>query len=246
MTAHHVDHGIRADSAADVAVAADVTTALDVPLVVHRVSVPPGPNLEARARAARVGALPADAMTGHTADDQAETVLLRLLRGAGAEGLGAMRPGRRHPILRLRRAETLALCTASGLATSHDPSNHDPRFTRNRVRHEVLPLLHDVARRDVVPLLVRTADLLHDDDSLLDELAGALDPTDAVGLAAAPVPLARRALRRWLTIGGYPPDAAAIERVLAVARGEHTACELDGGRRVERSRQRLRVVDPGR
>ena len=70
------------------------------------------------------------------------------------------------------------------------------------------------------------------------------DPTDAVALRDAPPTLARRALRRWLTQAGYPPDAAAIERVLDVARGDRVACELSGGRRVERSHQRLRLVDP--
>ncbi|MEX2625310.1 MAG: ATP-binding protein, partial [Ilumatobacteraceae bacterium] len=197
-------------------------------------------------RAARLDVLPSDAMTGHTADDQAETVLLRLLRGAGADGLAAMRSGPRHPILGLRRSETRALCAAMRLPVATDPTNTDPSFTRNRVRAEVLPLLDDIARRDVVPLLVRTAELLHDDDGLLNELAADLDPTDALAVAAAPLPLARRTLRRWLTIEGYPPDAAAIERVLAVARGERVACEIDGGRRVERSRQRLRVVSPAR
>lgn len=246
VTAHHVDHAIRHDSAHDARVAADIAETLDVPFVVHRVDVASGPNLEARAREARLTALPPDAMTGHTADDQAETLLLRLLRGSGADGLAGMRPGLRHPILALRRDETRALCAAAGLQTATDPSNDDPSFTRNRVRAEVVPLLEDVARRDVVPLLVRTADLLRDDAALLDDLATAIDATDANALVDAPVALARRAVRRWLTVAGYPPDAAAVERVLDVARGTHVACELDGGRRVERSRRRLRVVDPAR
>ncbi len=153
---------------------------------VSRVSVAAGSNLEARARTARRAALGPDAMTGHTADDQAETLLLALLRGAGATGLGAIRPGRRHPILALRRAETRSLCTRLGLVVAEDPSNHDPRFRRNRIRHEVLPLLDDVAERDVTVLLARTADLLRADDQFLDELAAGIDPTDAPALVAAP------------------------------------------------------------
>ena len=90
----------------------------------------------------------------------------------------------------------------------HDPSNDDPRFRRNRVRHELLPLLNELAERDVAALLARTAGLLRDDDTLLDQLAAELDPTDALALLAAPLPLARRAVRRWLDRGGYPPDAA--------------------------------------
>ena len=134
-----------------------------VPCSVVPVAVGDGPNLEARARAARRAALPADALTGHTADDRAATLLVNLLRGAGADGLAAMGPAPTRPILDLRRAETLALCATHGLRPVVDPSNADPRFVRNRVRDELLPLLDDIAGRDVVPLLVRTAGLLADD-----------------------------------------------------------------------------------
>ncbi len=116
---------------------------------------------------------------------------------------------------------------------------------RTRVRHELLPLMADIAARDVVPLLTRTADLLADDLALADAGAAELDPTDARALAAAPPPQARRAVRRWLAAGGYPPDAATVARVLDVAGGRHVACEITGGRRVERHRQRLRIVAGG-
>jgi hypoxanthine phosphoribosyltransferase len=157
----------------------------------------------------------------------------------------------RRPLRRLRRSETTALCDALGLDPVRDPSNDDPAFRRNRVRHELLPLLADVAERDVVPVLARQADLLRDDAALLDELAAALDPTDARSLAAAPVALARRAVRRWLRAecGGaeqHPPDAAGVDRVLAVARGEAVACEVGGGWRVARTRNRLRAEPPAR
>ena len=97
----------------------------------------------------------------------------------------------------------------------------------------------------MVTLLHRTTGLLRDDDALLDELSLALDPTDARALAAAPVSLARRAVRRLLTVDGYPPDAAAVSRVLAVAFGEAAACEVTGVGRVQRSSQRLRIVPCG-
>jgi len=89
--------------------------------------------------------------------------------------------------------------------------------------------------------MVRSADLLGDDDRLLDELAGSIEPTDARALAAAPLPLARRAIRAWLSIDGYPPDAAAVARVLEVATGCRAACEVAGVGRVRRSHQRLSV-----
>ena len=208
----------------------------------ERAPVAPGANLEERAREARYGVLPADVLTGHTADDQAETVLLNLLRGAGVNGLAGMGPGR-HPIIALRRAETRALCVAEGIEPFEDPSNADRTFRRNRVRHELLPLLDQLAERDVAALLARQADLLRDDAALLDGLAAALDPTDARALAAAPPALGRRAVRRWLT-QGKPPPAAAVERVLEVARGAARATDVGGGRRVTRSHGRLRL-EPG-
>jgi tRNA(Ile)-lysidine synthase len=251
-TAVHVDHGLRPGSAAEADVVRAAASRLGAGFRAERVHVGAGPNLEARARAARYAALPADVLTGHTADDQAETVLLNLLRGAGLDGLAGMwperpaergaGPGVRHPILGLRRRETAALCRAAGLTPVADPSNDDPAHRRNRVRHELLPLLDAIAERDVVPVLARQARLLREEAALLDALAAALDPTDAVALAAAPVPLARRALRRWLAAGReHPPGSAAVERVLAVARGDVRAAEVDGGRRVARTGQRLRI-----
>jgi tRNA(Ile)-lysidine synthase len=200
-------------------------------------------------------------------DDQAETVLLALLRGAALDGLSGMQAERpagpepspglagmtpsppRRPLLGLRRAETAALCASEGLAPVADPTNSDPRFRRNRVRAEVLPLLSEVAGRDLVPVLARQAALMADDARLLESLSAALDPTDARRVARAPLPLARRAIRRWLRSGDaggdlerHPPSSAEVARVLAVAAGAVRACELAGGRRVERHAGRLRVA----
>lgn len=243
VTAVHVDHGLRPGSAHEADVVRANAERLGAAFRAERVQVADGPNLEARAREARYAILPPGALTGHTADDQAETVLLNLLRGAALPGLAAMRPGPTKPLLALRRADTVELCTALALPAIDDPSNRDPRHLRNRVRHELLPLLADLARRDPVPLLTRQADLAREESDLLDALATGIDPTDAKALAAAPRPLARRAVRRWLTTD-HPPDAASVERVLAVAAGTAEAAEVTGGRRVERHRQRLTVSAP--
>ena len=97
-----------------------------------------------------------------------------------------MGPAPTRPILALRRAETARPVRRAGLAPVDDPSNDDPRFRRNRVRHELLPLMDDVAERDIVPMLVRTADVLADDDDAARLSSAAdLDPTDARALAAA-------------------------------------------------------------
>jgi tRNA(Ile)-lysidine synthase len=250
VTAVHVDHGQRGGGTAEAELVAGYAAAIGASFEAATVTVEPGSNLEARMRAARYVVLGPDAATGHTADDQAETLLLSLLRGAGTTGLTAMRPGPSKPLLALRRAETHHLCAELHLDVATDSTNADPRFRRNRVRNEVLALLDDVADRDVVPLLTRTSTLLRDDDTLLDELAAAIDPTDARAVARSPQPLARRALRRWVidtitheTPDGdrHPPDLATIDRIMAVARGDAVGCDVTGGWRVERSQQRLRL-----
>jgi tRNA(Ile)-lysidine synthase len=240
VEAHHVNHHLRPDADGDVAIIRRFADAHGVTVVEHHVNVPAGANLEARARTARYEVLPPDALTGHTADDMAETMLINLMRGAGTAGLSSMQPERR-PLLALRRSDTRSLCSVLGIDVVTDAMNEDPRFQRTRVRHELVPLLNDIAKRDVVPILVRQSDVMGDDDRLLDELASTIDPTDARSVRDAPLPLARRALRSWLA-NPYPPDVATIERVLAVARGEATACDVGSGRSVRRSQQRLTIV----
>jgi tRNA(Ile)-lysidine synthase len=243
VTAVHVDHGLREGSAAEADIVRDAADRFGARFMSARAHVAPGPNLEARARRARNAALPDGVLTGHTADDQAETVLLNLLRGAALDGLRGM-GFEGHPLLALRRAETKALCADVGLTPVTDPTNDDPAHLRNRVRHELLPLLVDMAGRDVVPVLARQADLLRDEAAFLDAQAEVVDVTDTAVLAALPPALARRALRSWLRDGAeHPPDAAALERVMAVVRHDARACQLNDGRRVSRSGGRL-GVDP--
>ena len=240
-TAVHVDHGLRPGSADEADIVRDAAARVGASFLAEKADVAPGPNLEARARAARARVLPPGALTGHTADDQAETVLLNLVRGAGLDGLAGMRaPG--HPILALRRADTEAVCEAEGLTPFTDPTNVAAVHRRNRVRAELLPLVDDIAQRDVVPVLARQAALLRDEADALDTLAAALDPTDARQLTAAPPALARRAVRGWLVQGeDHPPDAATVERVLAVARNAAKSADVGGGRRVLRTRNVLRL-----
>lgn len=246
----HVDHGLRVASAAEADVVADLAARLGARFRAVRVAVAPGANLEARARAARYEALEAarvaeDAsavLVGHTADDQAETVLLNVLRGAATTGLAGM-PARRgaivRPLLGWRRAETRAWCERLGLPVLDDPMNHDRSFRRVAVRHEVMPLLERVAGRDLTPVLARQARILREESEFLDELAAAAWPgpdgrPDVASLRALPPVLARRALRTWL--GAPPPSAEEVARVLAVADGKARATELAGGRAVHRTR----------
>ncbi len=252
VTAWHIDHGLRPGSATEGAAVSETATQLGASFESRRVQVEAGPNLEARARAARYEALPDTVCTGHTTDDVAESVLMNLMRGAGFDGMspmqrsGSPRKGQvvSRPIIALRRHETAALCEALGWTPLVDPMNTDTRFVRSRVRHELLPLLNDIAGRDVASLLARSAEVASNDVDILDALAGELDPTDARSLAVAPSGLARRALRRWfLETGvdpdGHPPTLAALDRALAVVRGDVIACEVGFGWRLSRSHQRL-------
>ena len=241
VTAVHVDHALRPGSDREADLVAALAGRFGADFITITTPVAAGPDLEARARAARHAALPPDVLFGHTADDQAETVLLRLLRGTGPTGLAAMRPAR-HPLLALRRRETREVCDRLGIESFEDPSNEDPQFRRNRVRHELVPLIDSIAERDVTPLLCRLADLCAEQADLLGELAAGEDASDAARVAELPLPIAAEVIRRWWIDGtglGYPPDAAAMARILDVAAGRSVGCEVGSGWSVRRSGGRL-------
>ena len=168
LFAHGVDHGLRPAASAELDLAADLARSLEVPFSRSRVSLPPGGNLQARARTVRWEALRTAASrtgadriaTGHHADDRAETVLMRILRGTGPRGLAALPPvdgDRIRPFYRARRADIDAHVARHALPHAIDPSNRDPRFLRSRVRHEVLPMLEGLSPR-VVEHLCALAD----------------------------------------------------------------------------------------
>lgn len=248
VTAAHVDHGLRPGSAAEADIVEAVADRFGAGFSALTAAVVDGPNLEARARAARHAALPAGALLGHTMDDQAETIVLNLLRGSGTAGMAGMRQDGRRPLLGLRRRETRSLCEDLGIEPVEDPSNDDPRFRRNRVRHELMPLLADVAERDVVPVLARQAELFEADDDLIASQAEGIDPADSSAVRKAPVPVARRLLRRWIaaeTGSAHPPDSGTVERALAVARHERRGTDLGGRFRLDRSGGVLRIERDG-
>jgi tRNA(Ile)-lysidine synthase len=176
-----VDHDLQVGSADRAQETAALLEGLGVPTRVLTVEVTGPGGMEAAARRARyaalLGARPAPespVLLGHTMDDQAETVLLGLGRGSGARSMAGMasydEPWLR-PLLGIRRATTRAACVAQGLAVWDDPHNIDPRFTRVRLRHEVLPLLEDVLAGGVAGALARTAAQLAEDLAALDEMA---------------------------------------------------------------------------
>lgn len=217
-TALIVDHGLQAGSDAVAARAADQARELGcVAAQVLCVTVGSQGGPEAAARNARYAALDEarasmPVLLAHTLDDQAETVLLGLGRGSGPRSIAGMRPYHApwaRPLLGVRRAVTLAVCDALGLSWWDDPHNADARYTRVRLRHEVLPLLEDVLGGGVAEALARTATALREDTEALDQQAAtALDAlADPHGLDVAdvsrhPTAVRRRILRGWLLAGG--------------------------------------------
>ncbi len=246
VTAIHVDHALREGSHVEAGLVRSLAQRFGAEFRSLSCPVPQGPDLESRARNARLAALPDDALLGHTADDQAETVVMRLLRGTGPYGLAAM-DWRRHPMLGIRRSEVEELCLRLDIEPFEDPTNRDSRFVRNRIRHEVMPLLSDVANRDVTPLLCRLAELSAAQTDYIEGQAADIDPTDAKLLASLDPTVASAAIRRWwLQVTGldHPPDAAAITRILDVAAGSVPGCDVLRGWSVRRSRGRLSLLGP--
>ena len=255
-----VDHGLQQGSAerATALAARMCQLGLDPAL---SVKVTPANDNEAAARAARYEALDTAAkdhhanaiLLGHTLDDQAETVLLGLARGSGTRSLAGM-PARRglyrRPLLGLRRATTAAACAGLGLDPWPDPHNHDFRFARARVRHQLIPVLEEALGPGVAQALARTASQLRADAECLDDLAFAesgqlrgncSDPAglDARRLNDLPTAIRTRVLRDAALMAGCPPGALAaghVERIAELVtgwRGQRWV-DLPGGVRARR------------
>jgi tRNA(Ile)-lysidine synthase len=259
-----VDHGLQPGSGETARTACATLVGLGLHARVVTVTVTAaGDGPEAAARRARYAALreesaargDAPVLLGHTLDDQAETVLLGLGRGSGARSLAGMRawdPPWCRPLLGVRRAITRAACAEAGLQPWEDPHNDDPRYTRVRLRHEVLPLLEDVLAGGVAEALARTADQLADDDAALDAAAAQAltagcdeDGTlDAGVLALHPAGVRRRVLRSWLAGAGVrgfdDAQLRSVDALVARWRGQGPP-SLPGGLEVIRTRGRLAV-----
>jgi tRNA(Ile)-lysidine synthase len=255
-----VDHGLQEGSAQRAGTVAALLSKLGLDPV-RSVTVRPAKDNEAAARAARYEALDQAAKThhaktillGHTLDDQAETVLLGLARGSGSRSLAGM-PARRgvyrRPLLGVRRAATAAACAELGLDPWQDPHNHDFRFTRARVRHQLMPVLAEVLGPGVAEALARTAGQLRADAECLDDLAfaesGQLrgDCSDPAGLDAQyledlPKAIRTRVLRDAAIMAGCPHGALTaghVERIAELVtgwRGQRWV-DLPGGVRARR------------
>lgn len=217
----HLDHRLRAESAEDARFCADLGAVWRVPVRVGSADVraraaQDHAGLEDAARRERYAFLRAvkDEVgarwiaVGHTRDDQAETFLLRLLRGAGTDGLASMRPRSGdllRPVLDVSRAEVMEHLHARGLRWREDASNADTSLTRNRVRHELLPYLETRFNPAVRETLARSAELMAEDAAALDTLVPFTDAPGVVPVASLrelPAAMARRLLRRAIEQAG--------------------------------------------
>ena len=251
-----VDHGLQEGSAGRAAEVALTLRGLGLdPVRIATVAVAGPGGLEAAARAARYAALEETAadvgaaaiLLGHTLDDQAETVLLRLARGSGPRSLAGMPPRRGlfiRPLLGVRRSVTAAACTALGLAAWSDPHNADRRFARVRVRLDVLPALEAALGPGVAEALVRTAGQLRDDAEVLEEIAASKrkrddTPMSAASLAGLPGAVRTRVLRSAALDAGCPAGsltAAHVGRIEELVTDWHgqRGADLPGGIRAAR------------
>lgn len=265
----HLDHALRPDSEADAWFVAELAGQYGLPFEADRVNVKElaeerGLSLEAAARearyqfftqVARVHWIPR-VILAHHADDQVETLLLNLFRGSGRAGLAAMqavsvreihgaRMEMHRPLLGVWREEIVGYAAAHRLKFREDESNTDRRFLRNRVRHDLLPVLEETFGRDVKRTLWRTADVL----SAEEEYLAAETPTvsaetlDAKAIKGLPVALQRRAVFAWLQRSGIADIAFDdVEAVRTLATELKPAkVNLAGKKHARRTTGKLRI-----
>ena len=259
----HVNHHLRPDAEEDEHFAQALCSDWALPLIIKGVEVPRRGNLEANARAARYRAFDeAMAQSGagtlvlaHHMDDQAETLLMRLMRGAGPTGLSAMRThgkGIWRPLLTARRRDIEGYLVSLGIPWREDESNRDSRFMRNAVRHRLIPLMEELSP-DCVPNIAAASGLLGDEEEYwqqysnrwLDENAS-LHPSclflntqdfDTLHIAAR-----RRLLRAFCVKAGLSPDRLHTERLIRLLPRESD--NLPGEVKAFRTGQRLHLIHP--
>ena len=260
VSAVHINHGLPSSSIMEHAAAA-VAGTLDLPLEVRVVAVPEGPSPEGQARKVRYAAIETAItsedrlLTGHTRDDNVETVLLNLIRGTGSRGLGGI-PYHRpqnifRPVLDVTRSETREISTLAGLPFADDPMNEDFELTRNVVRSQVIPEL-SVMNPRLSESIARMAASIASDNNYLDQMAtdvGSVHSQESVGVAVGDLfaianPLADRVLKSMLseTIGTDNVSAENVRKLWSVASGGTKSQQL-GSNFVVTRRGPLLVID---
>jgi tRNA(Ile)-lysidine synthase len=265
----HLDHRLRPDSGKDAAYVKRLAERHKLPFHLRIASSSPGKgeSVEAWASGARLfhmrgvqREIGADRIAeGHTMDDQAETILIALIRGGGLQALGGIAPvlgPQVQPLIGVSRDEVGAFCRSLGLRPREDPTNRDTRLLRNAVRLRILPDLERWSRRELRAPLARTADLLRADERVLSQLAfeaseGLLEDTpegislDASALLTLRRPIAARVVRQALWFLGVPPTEESIVAVIDLASGRTgRARDLALGSTARRDREYVRLSRP--
>lgn len=268
----HVNHGLRPDAPDDTEFCRALACRLNIPFDTSRVDVrqtmaEENLSLEAAARIERYAALGRGAgrlsatlvATGHTCDDQAETLLLRLLRGTSFRGAAGIRPRRGifvRPLLDVRRADARTYLASLGETYREDPSNADETIPRNRLRRVLLPVVEDLWPGGV-SALARFAELAAEDERWLSMLArregrsrvrtviGGVELSTA-GLEAYPLAVARRIVRDALEQAGGHPTFRDVDAILGIASSPRGRAMLDlRGVSVEKRRSSLSILRTG-
>ena len=248
VEAAHFNHNLRGEeSRRDAEFVAKFCDFHDIPLHCGSGDVVPGAKgLEAAAREARYAflrSLNGTIATAHTADDNAETVLMHLIRGSGLRGLGGVTPKSDRlirPMLDITRAEVEAFLAEHWVRFVTDSSNETDAYLRNRLRHHVMPLLK-AENPSIAVGLSSAAQRIRQDAELLDELAASIDPTDVAALRNSPAPLRRRAIEGFLKANGFPePSAEHIKQAESIVfSGSPSARVTLGGVTLRRSYEKL-------
>lgn len=245
----YIDHGINPETSECEIIVKNLAQKFDVPFFTAHLDMGNAEdlaNVEASARSLRYMALETLRTThgyhliatAHHLDDIAETFLINLMRGAGS-GISSLSPERDNivrPLLDWRKAELEELVTSTGIEYFVDPMNSDPRFVRNRVRNEVIPLLNDVAQRDVTPLIARTAGHIQRDNAYLQKMSSQLwpvgEPSTRTLMKLDPVERTH-ALRTW--IQGSPPSNEELDRIMDVVEHRTKSTQISGHRTIWRT-----------
>lgn len=219
--------------------ATELALSLNVNISVLNRPISSGGNIEARARNARYEAMDellsggVVGLTGHTADDQAETIMMRLFRGSGSGGLAGIPYRRgpwRRPLLEISRKSLRRTATNLDLPFADDPANEDVRYVRSRIRHTIVPLIESELGAESMDNVRRSGRLLKADDDLLRAAADLIHASPFPGGVALPtaqlvtvtLPVSSRAIRSALSplLDGAPPTANDVDAVLRVAKGD--------------------------
>ena len=248
LEAAHFNHNLRGEeSRNDAEFVRNYCEFHDIPLHLGSGTVVPGKKgLEAAARDARYAflrSLKGTIATAHTADDNAETMLMHLIRGSGLRGLGGVTPksdGLIRPMLDVTRAQVEQFLEENYIRHITDSSNATDAFLRNRLRHHVMPLLK-AENPSIAVGLSAAAQRIREDAQLLDSLAEQIDPADIAALRAAPAPLRRRAIEGFLRKNGFPePSAEHLRQAEGVVFSDNPSARIVlGGLTLRRSYDKL-------